>query len=101
MDDSLGHGLGISAWREELLSFRSEGHLNDSLHDSNLAAAPKNPYQTGTLVSENMGQNLRNPSCFILSHTHFLVRAGVQTRCILVAEALESGKEGTARTINR
>ena len=26
--------------------------------------------QTGTLVSGNMDQNLRNPSCLILSHTH-------------------------------
>ena len=30
----------------------------------------KNRYQNGTLVSGNMDQNLRNPSCFILSHTH-------------------------------
>ena len=27
-------------------------------------------YQNGTLVSGNMDQNLRNPSSFILSHTH-------------------------------
>ena len=30
----------------------------------------KNRYQNGTLVSGNMDQNLRNPYCFILSHTH-------------------------------
>ena len=30
----------------------------------------KNRYQHGALVSGNMDQNLRNPSCFILSHTH-------------------------------
>ena len=29
----------------------------------------KNRYQNGTLVIGNMGQNLRNPSCLILSHT--------------------------------
>ena len=29
----------------------------------------KNWYQNGTLVSGNMDQSLRNPSCFILSHT--------------------------------
>ena len=27
-------------------------------------------YQNGTLVSGNMDQHLRNPSCLILSHTH-------------------------------
>ena len=30
----------------------------------------KNRYQTGTLASGNMHQNLRNPSSLILSHTH-------------------------------
>ena len=30
----------------------------------------KNRYQNGTLVSGNMNQNLRDPSFFILSHTH-------------------------------
>ena len=29
--------------------------------------------QHGTLVSKNMDQNLRNPSCLILSHTHMSV----------------------------
>ena len=29
----------------------------------------KNRYQNGTLVSGNMDQHLRNPSCLILSHT--------------------------------
>ena len=32
----------------------------------------KNRYQNGTLVSRNMDQNLRNPSCLILSHTHVI-----------------------------
>ena len=32
----------------------------------------KNRYQNGTLVSGNMDQNLRNPSCFISSHTHVM-----------------------------
>ena len=32
----------------------------------------KKRYQTGTLVSGNMDQNLRNPSCLILSHTHIM-----------------------------
>ena len=31
----------------------------------------KNRYQNGTLVSGNMDQHLRNPSSFIVSHTHF------------------------------
>ena len=31
----------------------------------------KNRYQNGTLLSGNMDQNLRNPPCSILSHTHF------------------------------
>ena len=33
----------------------------------------KNWYQNGTLVSGNMDQNLRNPSCLILSHTHIYI----------------------------
>ena len=32
--------------------------------------ASKNRYQDGTLVRGNMDQNLRRPSCLILSHTH-------------------------------
>ena len=32
-------------------------------------AQKKKKYQNGTLVSGNMDQNLRNPSCLILSHT--------------------------------
>ena len=32
----------------------------------------KNRYQNGTLVSGNMDQNLRKPSCLILSHTQVL-----------------------------
>ena len=62
--------------------------LRDALHD--LASRPygsvcfrmakpkwsfgcgsKNRYQNGTLVSGNMDQNPRNPSCLILSHSHF------------------------------
>ena len=38
-------------------------------------AGSKNQYQNGTLVSGNMDQNLRNPSCLILSHTHLNHRA--------------------------
>ena len=30
----------------------------------------KNRYQNGTLVSGNMDQNLHNPSCLILTHSH-------------------------------
>ena len=36
----------------------------------------KNRYQNGTLVSGNMDQNLRNPSCSILSHTHIAPSSG-------------------------
>ena len=35
-----------------------------------MAVAQKTGTQNGTLVSGNMDQNLRNPSCLILSHTH-------------------------------
>ena len=35
----------------------------------------KKRYQHGTLVSGNMDQNLRNPSCLILSHTHLKATA--------------------------
>ena len=34
-------------------------------------AVAQNRYQNGTLVSGSMDQNLRNPSCLMLSHTHF------------------------------
>ena len=34
-----------------------------------MAVAQKTDTQNGTLVSGNMDQNLRNPSCLILSHT--------------------------------
>ena len=34
----------------------------------------KNRCQNGTLLSGNVDQNLRNPSCLILSHTHVLPR---------------------------
>ena len=34
----------------------------------------RNRYQNGTLVSGNMNQNLRNPSCLILSHTNVFSR---------------------------
>ena len=36
----------------------------------NVAVAQKTGTQNGTLASGNMDQNLRNPSCLILSHTH-------------------------------
>ena len=44
--------------------------------ESHLAVAQKTGTQNGTLVSGNMDQNLRNPSCLILSHTHFLFQLG-------------------------
>ncbi|CAJ1385361.1 unnamed protein product [Effrenium voratum] len=37
------------------------------------AVAQKKRYQNGTLVSGNMDQNLRHPSCLILSHTQTAV----------------------------
>ena len=42
--------------------------FRESYPQSKLAVAHKNGTQNGTLVSGNMDQNLRNPSCFILSH---------------------------------
>ena len=39
----------------------------------------KPPYQNRTLVSGNMDQNLRNPSCLILSYTHMLKIMGFQS----------------------
>ena len=36
----------------------------------------KNRYQNGTLARGNMDQNLRNPPCLILSHTHILPHLG-------------------------
>ena len=33
----------------------------------------RNRYQNGTLVCGNMDQHLRNPSCLILSRTHFTI----------------------------
>ena len=51
----------------------------------------KNRYQNGTLVSGNMDQNLRNPSCLILSHTH------VYSDCL--ADRLNPrSKKGAGRT---
>ena len=42
--------------------------------DEHMAVAQKKRYQNGTLVSGNMDQNLRNPSCLILSHTRIYLR---------------------------
>ena len=36
-----------------------------------LGCGSKKRYQNRTLVSGNMDQDLRSPSCLILSHTHF------------------------------
>ena len=41
--------------------------LQHNKHKPN-GCGSKNRYQNGTLVSGNMDQNLRNPSCLILSH---------------------------------
>ena len=35
-------------------------------------AMGQKPVPKSTLVSGNMDQNLRNPSCLILTHTHIL-----------------------------
>ena len=46
--------------------------LVEQLVVGNMAVAQKKRYQNGTLVSGNMDQHLRNPSCLILSHTHMV-----------------------------
>ena len=39
-------------------------------HTHACGCGSKNRYLNGTLVSGHIDQNLRNPSCLILSHTH-------------------------------
>ena len=41
-----------------------------NMSGTHMAVAQKKRYHNGTLVSGNMDQHLRNPSCIILSHTH-------------------------------
>ena len=54
----------LAAWR-----LKHAGPLRARLVLSQNGCGSKNRYQNGSLVSGNMGQNLRNPSCLILSHT--------------------------------
>ena len=44
--------------------------MDDPQYMYKYGCGSKNRYQNGTLVSGNMHQNLRNPSCSILSHSH-------------------------------
>ena len=69
---------GTSSWKHTTAGFRSAPGRIPARQTANgggtvseaQAVAPKTGTQNGTLGSGNMDQNLRNPSCLILSHTH-------------------------------
>ena len=46
------------------------GPVNGLTKSDNVAVAQKTGTQNGTLVSGNVDQNLRSPTCLILSHAH-------------------------------
>ena len=57
--------------------WQQDSHGLKETDPKNQAVAHKTGTQNGTLVSANMDQTLRNPSCLILSHTHGRSRPGV------------------------
>ena len=69
---------GIPFWARCTTHFRTyftgigmfTGGMIWILTHGHMAVAQKTGTQNGTLVSGNMDQNLRNPSCLILSHAH-------------------------------
>ena len=81
---SFSAGLGQSAERappchhrpqalpKKMCSVSGPGPLGSPMNEAPYGCGSKNRYQNGTLVSGNMDQNLRSPSCLILSHTHMV-----------------------------
>ena len=74
----LGQPRHVKVWDEHfcllfcvVFAVLCNAHLSISLPENgHMAVAQKKRYQHGTLVSENMDQNLRNPPCLMLSHSH-------------------------------
>ena len=81
--------LWVVLW---VLAFGADQEVGEA--EKHLTRLSKTEFQNGTLVSGNMDQNLRNPSCLILSHTHMAFFCGnsgsiLQPRwinpCVLIA----------------
>ena len=65
-----GNGPGSGGWPRCGSQTKTHDPPSEPFAEMNMAVAQKTGTQNGTLVSGSMDQNLRNPSCLILSHTH-------------------------------